>query len=100
MQWWRDLLISEANPLKWTKSGTLKVPGIYDVFPILTGVDLCGDSFWACIKARDKIKVKWSKRPIVNWNDEDFEKFFLNKLIEKGVVKKVEDFEKISRTLR
>lgn len=85
-----------GKPLKVDKSDALKVPGVYDVFPISTGVAICGDSFWACEKARDKIKIKWSESPLMNWNDEDFEKFFLHKLKEKGVVvKKTGDPERV-----
>lgn len=88
-----------GKPLEVDKSEAVKIPGIRGIFPISTGVAICGDSFFACEKARNRIKVKWSESPIMDWNDNDFEKFFLQKLEERGrVVKKTGDPERLFKT--
>ncbi|GAB6066443.1 xanthine dehydrogenase family protein molybdopterin-binding subunit [Aquifex pyrophilus] len=76
-----------SRPLKVkNKESVKREKGIIDVIPIRTGVAVCGESFYTCLKAREKLEVEWSKSPIEGWNDEDFERFFSKKLKEKGIV--------------
>ncbi len=76
-----------ARPVRVDASKARDVPGIVDVFPLSTGVAVCGESFWACQKARGKIKVAWSDSPVKGWDDRDFEGHFMHVLREEmGVV--------------
>lgn len=69
---------------KINHSEAKRVPGVLDIFPIATGVALCGRSPWSCLKARERLKVEWTESPIQNWSNEDFEKFYREQLKERG----------------
>lgn len=79
-----------AKPLKVDSSEAKKLPEVVDVFPISTGVAVCGQSFWACQKAREKLRIEWSESFVKGWDDKDFERYFMQKLKERGEVVKVE----------
>ncbi len=78
-----------ARPLKIDASPAKRLPEVIDVFPISTGVAVCGESFWACQKARQSLRVEWSESFVKGWEDKDFERYFLQKLKDKGEVVKV-----------
>ncbi|MDW8096403.1 MAG: xanthine dehydrogenase family protein molybdopterin-binding subunit [Aquificaceae bacterium] len=79
-----------AEALKVDATEAKKMPEVVDVFTISTGVVVCAESFWACQKAREKLKVEWSESSVKGWDDKDFERYFRQQLRESGVVVRVE----------
>ncbi|MDW8295160.1 MAG: xanthine dehydrogenase family protein molybdopterin-binding subunit [Aquificaceae bacterium] len=78
-----------AKPMKVQVEEAKKLPEVVDIFPISTGVAVCAQSFWACQKARERLRVEWSESFVKGWDDGDFERYFMQKLREKGDVVKV-----------
>ncbi|MCS6997987.1 MAG: xanthine dehydrogenase family protein molybdopterin-binding subunit [Aquificaceae bacterium] len=78
-----------AKPMKVETGEAKKVPGIVDVFTLSSGVAVCGESFWSCQKGRERLKVEWSESFVKGWEDKDFEKYFRQKLKERGEVVRV-----------
>ncbi len=79
-----------AKPMKVDTSEVKKEFPQVEVFTLSSGgVAVCGDSFWTCQKARQKLRVEWSESFVKGWKDKDFENFFLSKLKDKGQVVKV-----------
>ncbi len=76
-------------PVKVDSSKAKGLPEVVDVFPISTGVAICGESLWACQKARERLRIEWSDNPVKGWEDKDFEDYFMKKLKEGGKVVKV-----------
>ena len=75
-----------SRPKKVSAEEAKRIKGFLDVVPLKESVAVCGESLYACLKAREKLKVEWTRSPIEGWGDEDFEKFFLKKLQRKGRV--------------
>lgn len=73
-----------AKALRVDASEAKTVPGVLDVITLISGVAVCADSFWACQKAREKLKVEWSESFVKGWEDKDFERYFLQKLKDRG----------------
>ncbi len=79
-----------AKPLRVDGDQAKRTPEVVDVFPLSSGgVAVCANSLWACQKARQSLKVEWSESFVKGWEDKDFEKYFLQKLRDKGHVEKV-----------
>ncbi|MEJ5338092.1 MAG: xanthine dehydrogenase family protein molybdopterin-binding subunit [Aquificaceae bacterium] len=78
-----------AKPMKVEASEAKSLPEVVDVFPISTGVAVCGQSFWSCQKARERVRIEWSESLVKGWGNEDLERYFLQKLKERGEVVKV-----------
>lgn len=78
-----------AKALKVDSTEAKRVPEVVDIFPISTGVAICGESLWACQKARRSLKIEWSESFVKGWEDKDLEKYFLQKLRERGDVVRV-----------
>ncbi len=79
-----------AKSLRVDGDQAKRTPEVVDVFPLSSGgVAVCANSLWACQKARQSLKVEWSESFVKGWEDKDFEKYFLQKLRDKGHVEKV-----------
>ncbi len=61
-----------------------KVKGITHIFKLGNGVALCGESPHAVLKARRKLKVKWSESPV--GDTQDLERYHLNLLKKRPLV--------------
>jgi len=75
-----------SKPLSFDASQAKKVDGILDVFPISTGIALCGASVDALLEARRKLRVSWSKSSIEGLDDSSLEKLFFEALQKEGRV--------------
>ncbi|WP_448587436.1 molybdopterin cofactor-binding domain-containing protein [Thermocrinis sp.] len=63
-----------------------KVKGILDVFPISTGIALCGTSLDAVLEGRRLLKVSWSLSSIEGLDDRRLERIFFDALSKNGRV--------------
>ncbi|WP_333785260.1 xanthine dehydrogenase family protein molybdopterin-binding subunit [Thermocrinis sp.] len=75
-----------SKPLSFDASEAKKVDGILDVFPISTGIALCGASVDTLLEARRKLRVSWSKSSIEGLDDSNLEKLFFEALRRDGRV--------------
>ncbi len=78
-----------------------KEKGITHVFKVGKGVAVCGKDPYSVLKAREKLRVEWSRSPIEDMDTEKMKEYYRNLLKKRGLVARNDgNFERAYRNAK